>query len=1130
MSLRAKGSLWLAAVLVGALLLGASAGALAQQCAAPAARVVSIQGSLELRPHNAKQWQAAQTGLAICSGDSVRVGPRSRAALLLPNETTLRLDQGTTLTLSAPDQAQASLLDLILGTIHVISRTPRPFRVNTPYLNAGVEGTEFLVGSSETSARLAVFEGRVSATTADSSLMLVGGEIAYAAKGVPLRKERMLRPADAVQWALYYPTLFDHRLGEQIAGTPGEAALRESLAIYRQDRLAEAIFRLDKAPEGLANPRFLTYRAGLLLLVGRADEARSDIERALAVDAGNSTAHALKSVVALTQNDKDQALTLATQAVELDQASPVARLALSYAQQAHFKIEEALASVQKAVDLDPQNALAWARLAELHMSTGYLDRALEAAKRAASLNPEVAKTQSVLGFANLTRIDTQAAKLAFQKAIDLDQADPLPRLGLGLAMIREGDLTAGRAQLEIAVCLDPENSLLRSYVGKAYYEEKRDKLAGIQFELAKARDPRDPTPWFYDAIRKQTENRPVEALDDVDRSIDLNNNRAVFRSRFLLDRDLAARDAVLARIYDDLGFEHRAILEASNSLREDPSNYSAHRLLADIYSRLDRREIARVSELLQTQLMQPINTNPVQPRLAFTDLNLPSRHGLADLTFNEYSSLFEREETRMSSSALVGNHSTRGDQLSITGLNGRLSYSIGQFHYGTDGFRPNNDLKHDVYQVFAQFAATPSMNVQAEFVKRDVEHGDVSLKFDPNIFSARDRESMTQDSARLGARVSLSPNSIGLLSWIRTRRHGEADRYLTGFPDIHEKIGSRADVAEMQYITAYDRSNFVAGAGHTKVRTDSSFTFDFSQVAGLSCIPSFDCNRTSSATTRSSNQYLYATLKGVPGWLATVGLSHDSFEEPVLRLRSWNPKFGLQWTPIDAITLRIARFNTLKRELVTDQTVEPTNVVGFNQLFDDFNGTRTRQLGFGADVRISGWVVGGMEMSRRTLSVPAFGQSSVTFKSQRERTANAYIDSTPRPDLTLSAKYEWERFDQQSESTTGSPLKLRTSAIPMTVRYFAPTGYFGSLRVTLVRQEVKRIQGSVFPSGTEGFCLVDLIFGYRLGSRRGVVSVEVSNLLDRRFFLQDDNFRTSEARFARFAPTRSAILRANINF
>ena len=57
-----------------------------------------------------------------------------------------------------------------------------------------------------------------------------------------------------------------------------------------------------------------------------------------------------------------------------------------------------------------------------------------------------------------------------------------------------------------------------------------------QFAIAKELDPNDPTPWFYDAIRLQTENRPVEALRNIERSIELNDNRAVYRSRLLLDR------------------------------------------------------------------------------------------------------------------------------------------------------------------------------------------------------------------------------------------------------------------------------------------------------------------------------------------------------------------------------------------------------------------------------------------------------------------------------------------------------------------------------------------------------------------------------------------------------------------
>ena len=171
--------------------------------------------------------------------------------------------------------------------------------------------------------------------------------------------------------------------------------------------------------------------------------------------------------------------------------------------------------------------------------------------------------------------------------------------------------------------------MVRSYLGKAYFEEKNDKLDGREYAAAKELDPNDPTPWFYDAIRKQTLNRPVEALQDLQKAMELNDNRAVYRSKLLLDSDLAARSASLARIYSDLGFQQRALVEGYNSVNTDPSNYSAHRFLADSYSALPRHEIARVSELLQSQLLQPNNMTPIQPGLAESNLFLISSGGAA---------------------------------------------------------------------------------------------------------------------------------------------------------------------------------------------------------------------------------------------------------------------------------------------------------------------------------------------------------------------------------------------------------------------------------------------------------------------------------------------------------------------
>jgi hypothetical protein len=170
-------------------------------------------------------------------------------------------------------------------------------------------------------------------------------------------------------------------------------------------------------------------------------------------------------------------------------------------------------------------------------------------------------------------------------------------------------------------------------------------------------------------------------LEDLQKSIELNDNRAVYRSRLMLDEDLAARSAGLARIYNDLGFQQLALVEGWNSVNADPANYSAHRFLADSYAALPRHEIARVSELLQAQLLQPINITPVQPQMAESNLFIQEGAGPADPSFNEFNPLFLRNRLALQASGVAGGKNTLGDEITQSGVWGRYSYSIGQFHY-----------------------------------------------------------------------------------------------------------------------------------------------------------------------------------------------------------------------------------------------------------------------------------------------------------------------------------------------------------------------------------------------------------------------------------------------------------------
>ena len=72
-----------------------------------------------------------------------------------------------------------------------------------------------------------------------------------------------------------------------------------------------------------------------------------------------------------------------------------------------------------------------------------------------------------------------------------------------------------------------------------------------------------------------------------------------------------------------------------------------------------------------------------------------------------------------------------------------------------------------------------------------------------------------------------------------------------------------------------------------------------------------------------------------------------------------NPKLGATWSLKSGTTLRAAWFKTLKRTLITDQTLEPTQVAGFNQFFDDPSATQSGVYGGAIDQKFGKKVFGG---------------------------------------------------------------------------------------------------------------------------------------------------------------------------
>ena len=1104
----------------------------AQTCEEWAGKIVSVQGEVYARRAGETQWLPVKMNDTYCPGDMIRTQGRSRAAIILRNETILRLDQKTTISFSKLEKEQPSMLDLVTGAVHFFSRFPRGLKVVTPFVNAAVEGTEFFIRVEGDQTLLSIFEGQVAATNKAGRLILSRGESAVAQAGQAPVPRVVVNPRDAVKWALYYPPVLDYRPADFGSDTGWQAKVRRSIEFYWNGDLTSAFSSLEGVPEDIQDPRFFTYRAGLLLTVGCVDEAGVDIKKALNLDPSDSQAIALKSIIAVVQNQRDQALDLARKAVELAPESPAARVALSYAQQADFNLQGALASLKEAVELGPENALAWSRLSELWLSFGDLDKALEAAKEAVVLNPNIARTQTVLGFSYLTQIKIRDAKNAFEKAIELDQAAPLPRLGLGLAKIRYGDLKEGREEIEIAASLDPDNSLIRSYLGKAYYEEKRDKLAKNQFAMAKELDPKDPTAWFYDAILKQSQNRPVEALDDLQKSIELNDNRAVYRSRLMLDEDLAARSASLARIYSDLGFQQLALVEGWNSVNTDPANYSAHRFLADSYAALPRHEIARVSELLQSQLLQPINITPVQPSLAESKLFILEGSGPSDPSFNEFNPLFERNRLALQASGVAGGNSILGDELVQSGLQGRFSYSLGQFHYETDGFRSNNDLKQDIYNLFTQVSLSYRSSLQLELRSEEKKNGDLLLRFDPDNFSKALREDRDEDSIRLGYHFAPSVNSDVIASFIyNDSKLKRTDIRSSGPVVFNEERDEDTEgyTAEAQYLSRRSSYNYILGIGYYENDLSKDVTVTMTRGSMVQRIPP----EKNDYEIRHPNAYLYSYIILLPNVTLTLGVSADSFDSKHIDVNQVNPKFGLSWNLSPKTTLRVAGFRTLKRSLVSNQTIEPTQVAGFNQFFDDALAADSKRYGIGLDHKFTTHLFCGIEFTGRDVDVPIHskkeGKVVVHEEDQDELLHRAYLYWTPNKRFAIGGEYQYESFKRDQSMDPSKPNKLKTQRLPLTANYYHPNGLFGRLKATYIDQEIE-LPGITVDHDDDTFWVVDTSIGYRLPKRYGIISVDIRNLFDQDFKFHDVEFQSGSARNSWIQPDRIVLVRLTLSF
>lgn len=1032
-------------------------------CQEPVARLISLQGSGQHRHENQTAWQVTSRDTSFCPGDTLQIGANSRAAIALANETILRVAQKSTLTFSKEKEQTFSLLELFQGTLHIFSHKPRSLKVKTPYVNGVVDGTEFLVQVVPDLAIITVFEGKVTAVNRHGQVQLTGHQSARTEKNKPPYLRSVIHPRKGVEWTLYYPPIISWE---------GESMDKNSLAALK--------------------------KAEQHLMVGQVRDAQITLKNLLSEQPENSTAHALLSIIETIGNNRQEAMRSALKSTELNPQSAAAGLALSYAHQAQFNLQEALRALEQAARFNLENSLVMARLAELYLSHGEHKMALETAAQAVTSQPETGLANSVLGFVHLHYIDVEAALSAFSRAIELDPALPLARLGLGLAKIRRGNLKEGRAEIEIAAALDPGNALIRSYLGKAYFEEKRDKLAHRQFEIAKRLDPADPTAYLYDAVRKQSINRPVEALHDLQKSISLNDNRAVYRSRLHLDDDLAARSASLGRIYTDLGFNQLAQVEAWKSVTRDPGNYSAHRFLADTYGNSPRYEIARVSSLLKSMLLQPLNVTPLQPQLAERNFKAHEGVGSSTSSLNEFSPLFLRDRVRLQTRGMAGSDGILGDELTLSGGSGRHSFSLGQLYYQNDGIRENNDRELRIYNGFVQTMFTPATSVMAEYRHREAEHGDLVMRFDPDGYFNNQREDKLSRSLRVGLRHNLAPNSTLLATAIAGTN--ETDSFIEGSDFSYSynlDIETDKAMLELQHIYQGNGFNFQGGAGFLSAEEKTSLN--------IIELPHFEFPDDKSSSDHT-NVYGYTEIELSPNLSATLGAAVDILNSPVKDRQELSPKFGFTYQPTQQTTIRAAAFRTFTRNVLYAQTIEPTLIAGFTQFLGNNENSASWVYGTGLDHSFSADLHGGLQYTHlnRDVYILRPDIDSIIDDTWREDIAATYLYWAVNTWMTLGVDYYFEKLSRWKIEGEQRIIDLETHQITPSLHFFSRSGFSATVEASFVSQDGEF--GSLLDGTREdedSFMVVDISASYRLPKQYGILTIKVNNLFDEEFHYVD---------------------------
>ncbi|WP_043645229.1 TonB-dependent receptor domain-containing protein [Fundidesulfovibrio putealis] len=1093
----------------------------------------------------------------------------------------------------AAAQGRSSLYELQGGEAWLRNNNDTSkFQLKTPALTAAVRGTEFTASvGRDGSTSIALLDGRLLLSNPQGSLDLNKGELGQARPGQAPTKQMLVNPEDAVQWVLYYPTALSWR-DIPLSSLPGPALTPaetawdsggmaqanadwtvQGFAALREHRSAEALEAFAKARAGMAapsgrvlagewlamaqagqavqaweacraqlpslkaTPGLLGVAAYLALGAGHPAQARIYLEQALSMEPSNAFCRSLLAQIDLAQNRKDVALSLSAQAVADNPDSPTAHISLALAQLSRFDLPAADRSLDKALELDPASVTAYAYKARLALGMDSPDKAWVIVQKALAIAPGDPLALTLGGFAKLGMRRFAQAQELFDRAVLADPGLPEPRLGLALVAFSRNERFTGLSDMLTATLLDPRVSLYQTSLGKAYYASRAFDKAMESYDQAARLDPADPTPHLYKGIAYTDLNQPGEAVAALNRSIELNDNRGMFRSRLLLDRDLAVRNFDLAKSYNQLGLGEWAFAKALTAVKKDPFDSSAHLFLSRAFAATRQRVSAAGSELLLYRLLSPANQN------TFT-------------LYNDYTPMFEAPylRTQLAGGAGVwanGKPSVQGSLDSYGGVPGVAAEVQASFTQD-EGLRRLNGLSRNGF-AFGQFKWEPTFrdSLYAAGTFSRTHTGDVSnqnaWEYRPSLWQTNE---FSSTDLELGYVRRQAPGwTFMAYGSYKANEWSFSDRLYTPFAFMLDTLPldylsithrdsprSMGNIQLQQQVTLGDHSLVIGGDVFSSIlRYRMNQHFIVPLLPSLASISTNNMDHWERSITVYAMDYWHIK----PNLILELGVSGEFATTPrfgfATQIEDAIPgfRFGLNWeaTPKDMLRLGVQRY--LNTHITLQPMLQPAEVAGFPTRVNADDGSRVVEAGISWERQWDDKTFTVLRGDFHHIENPQFDPLQsydrkiwlITDRYLVSASVNRVL--TPYLGANLIAQAKWlERGDAAAKRFPET--HFAEFAAGGGLNFLYKNGIGASVSGLLVKQTfpdtaARDLLGRHRDESVFG--LLNAGISYEFPGKAGFVSLEGRNLLDVKF-----SYQREPVALDAFVPSRQILFRLGFNF